>query len=173
LLPSGIVAPVIVFAFDNCSSVTAAPVKFAQPRSAPLRLFIPRGLVIPGLQNNLPHYIKIRRPLPDDSLSEYLPLNENGRPKEGHSHSKVLSIRGGRPTLFGQDIWIGFGVLILTDGEWDCMLAWQHALDLCDVATLGSASNRATLPDLAATASASSPNSLLTHALEFAIKSSG
>jgi len=39
-------------------------------------------------------------------------------------------------------------VLLLTEGEWDAMLAWEYAPDLCDAATLGGAGAKLDLLDL-------------------------
>jgi hypothetical protein len=144
------------------------------------KVFLPRGLVIPGISDNLPRYIKIRRPLPTgngvaaDPLSEYLPSVPASPPVVPNRNprlpvSKFLSVRGSRPTLFGFDTWLRCTqrerpTLLLTEGEWDCMLAWQLSLELCDrgvyfdTATLGSASNRlarlytTALPELVALA---------------------
>jgi hypothetical protein len=121
------------------------------------KVFLPRGLVIPGILDNLPRYIKIRRPQPNDPLSEYLPP-VSASPHPRLTVSKFLSLRGSHPAIFGSDAWIEQPNLLLTEGEWDCMLAWQFSIALCDrgvyfdVATLGSASNRAALPDLVALA---------------------
>ena len=41
-------------------------------------------------------------------------------------------------------------VLLLVEVEWDAMLSWQLIANSCDVATLGSATRRFALPDLAA-----------------------
>ena len=30
-------------------------------------------------------------------------------------------------------------ILILTEGEWDAMLLWEHCADLCDIGTIGGA----------------------------------
>jgi DNA primase len=66
-------------------------------------------------------------------------------PKPG---PKFSGPRGGKSTLFGSDLWTGHQTLILTEGEWDCMLCWQLANDLADFATLGGASHRANYIDL-------------------------
>jgi DNA primase len=39
-------------------------------------------------------------------------------------------------------------VLLLVEGEWDAMLVWEYAPDLCDSATLGGASAKLDLLDL-------------------------
>jgi hypothetical protein len=135
---------------ENSPSLTPCFVRAGRGRGLG-KIFIPRGIVIPGLSAGIPHYVKIRRPLPNDLLSEYLPpvIARSAATKQSPP-PKFLSLRGSHPILFGTDTWKNLPILLLTEGEFDCMLAWQHVRDLCDVATLGSASNRASFPDLAA-----------------------
>ncbi len=40
-------------------------------------------------------------------------------------------------------------MLILTEGEWDAMLLWEHCSDKCDVGTIGGASAKFDALDLA------------------------
>jgi hypothetical protein len=47
---------------------------------------------------------------------------------------------GGHPVLYGANLFQNRDVLVLVEGEFDCMLLRQEAGDLVDVATLGSAS---------------------------------
>lgn len=53
---------------------------------------------------------------------------------------KYVSVKGGRPYLFGVDHLAGQSVLLLGEGEFDVMLLWQETRQLVDVATLGSCS---------------------------------
>ena len=39
--------------------------------------------------------------------------------------------------------------MILTEGEWDTMILWDHAMDLCDAGTIGGAQSKFDLLDLA------------------------
>jgi hypothetical protein len=105
------------------------------------KLWLPRGIVIPSFCQTAPgrietRGIKIRRPLPGDLLAEYM----------GEDRSvpgcKFSSARGSQAAVFGAEFWLGFPVLLLVEGEFDAVLTWQLAHDLCDIATLGSASNR-------------------------------
>lgn len=86
------------------------------------RLYIPSGIVIPGLIGEILHYIKIRRRTGEEP--------------------KYWNIRGGRPALFGAnpidipELWL------LTEGEFDTMLASQEIGDVISVATLGAAGKR-------------------------------
>ena len=107
------------------------------------QLWLPRGLVIPGDFQGRLWSVKVRRPLPGDLLAEYIP------PVTYLPKVKFRQLRGSTAQLFGCDLWIGFPVLLLVEGEWDAMLAWQKAGDLCDVATPGSASERLDPLDLA------------------------
>lgn len=81
------------------------------------RVWIPRGITIPWLAIGDLWQVKIRRPA--------------GEPK-------YAGIAGGHSLLFGADKLTGKDDLLLTEGEFDAMLAWQEARDLVDIATLGS-----------------------------------
>lgn len=52
---------------------------------------------------------------------------------------KYRGPRGGRMALYGRERWAGLPVLLLVEGEFDALLAWQEAGDLLDVATLAGA----------------------------------
>lgn len=80
-------------------------------------VWIPRGIVLPWMAMGDLWQVKIRRPA--------------GEPR-------YIGIAGGHPLLFGADQLTGKADLLLTEGEFDAMLAWQEARDLVDVATLGS-----------------------------------
>jgi len=62
---------------------------------------------------------------------------------------KFSALRGGRATLFGADHLVGLPLLLLAEGEFDALLAWQAVHDLCDVASPGGASRRLTPSDRA------------------------
>lgn len=55
------------------------------------------------------------------------------------SGDKYRGPRGGRMALYGRERWAGLPVLLLVEGEFDALLAWQEAGDLLDVATLAGA----------------------------------
>lgn len=109
------------------------------------KIWLPRGIVIPGLMpdGETVSYIKIRRPLPGDSLTEYI-----GHPVTSLPKVKFGGPRGGHAVLFGTHTMRDHPVALLTEGEWDCMLAYRLARDLCDVGTLGGATHRADITDL-------------------------
>jgi hypothetical protein len=111
------------------------------------KIWLPRGIVIPGIDPlGYPFYIKVRRPLPDDPLSDYL-----GGPVADLPKVKFGGPRGGRATLYGADhLKDLLPVLLLTEGEWDALLAWRVAADLTNVMSFGGAKHRADLGDLAA-----------------------
>ncbi len=100
------------------------------------RVWLPRGIVIPAWQGDIIWYIKVRRPQPGDALARgieqvaFLP------------GMKYAHVRGGRAALYGADAMRGLPSLLLAEGEFDTLLAWQLAGDLADVATLGSATQR-------------------------------
>jgi DNA primase len=83
-----------------------------------------RGIVIANLheQANTLWGLKIRRP-----------ANEN----------KYTHVAGGksRAMLWGADNLAGFDVAVVCEGEFDAMLLWQHAGDLCAVVAQGAATN--------------------------------
>jgi hypothetical protein len=106
------------------------------PRGGPNGLWLPRGIVIPAWQGSTLAYIKVRRPQPGDALARaigqvaFLP------------GAKYAHVRGGRPGLYGVDAVRGLPVLLMAEGEFDALLAWQLAGDLADVVTLGSATQQ-------------------------------
>jgi hypothetical protein len=110
------------------------------------KIWLPRGIVIPGLWRDEPHYIKIRRPLKNDPLGQYIPKWDA---KDGASDIKFGGPRGGKSVLFRLELLDHLPVLILTEGEWDTMLLWEHCADLCDAGTIGGAQSRFDLLDLA------------------------
>lgn len=114
------------------------------------RIWLPRGIVIPGEKDGKIWYIKVRRPMGKKDDAGFLtdPLAAYLEPVTSLPEVKFGGPRGGQAVLFGADLRLGFPVLVLTEGEWDCMLAWQEGHDFCDVATLGGSKNRADLLDL-------------------------
>jgi hypothetical protein len=114
------------------------------------KVFLPWGIVIPGFVKGQLCHLKIRRPTPSDSLAAYLAPSQGASPAFPHPRPspKYLSVLGSRPLLFGCDHFNKHPVLLLTEGEFDCLLAWQFGQELAregvpfDTATLGSASNR-------------------------------
>lgn len=89
------------------------------------QVYLPRGITIPCTIDEKVWYIKIRQ-------------NE-GQPK-------YLNVKGGRSALFGADNLRGELLILLTEGEFDAILADQELGDICGIATLGSASNNLDLP---------------------------
>ncbi len=100
------------------------------------KIWLPRGIVIPGFYQRKPWYIKIRRALPGHSLENYIGVWTE---QDGMKTTKFGGPRGGHSTLFRQESWEYKPILFLTEGEWDAMLLWQHASDYCDVGTIGGA----------------------------------
>jgi hypothetical protein len=110
------------------------------------KIWLPRGIVIPGLWKDEPHYIKIRRPLENDRLGKYIPKWEA---KDGAPDIKFGGPRGGKSVLFRVEMMDHRLVLILTEGEWDTMVLWENSMDLCDAGTIGGAQSKFDLLDLA------------------------
>jgi hypothetical protein len=109
------------------------------------KIWLPRGIVIPGLWKGEPSYIKIRRPLENDALGKYVPKWEV---RDGAPDVKFGGPRGGKSILFHAELLDHLPVLILTEGEWDTMLMWEHCADLCDAGTIGGAQSKFDLLDL-------------------------
>lgn len=93
---------------------------------------LPAGIVIPCWRDGFLWYVKVRR-------------------KENRG-AKYLSLAGGVNTLFGTDHWQGHRTLIVTEGEFDCMLTWQVIGHIADVVAVPGASTHLTVEDLAALA---------------------
>ena len=85
------------------------------------KVWLPKGYVIPCFVEESLWYIKIRQVA--------------GEPKYVH-------VRGSVPALFGTASLMGAPLILLTEGEFDCMLAWQCLKDVAGVATLGSANQK-------------------------------
>lgn len=110
------------------------------------KIWLPRGIVIPGFQDGQVRHVKIRRPMRNDALGKYIgPWQE----RDGAEDMKFGGPRGGRSVLFRLEFRDHLPVLLLTEGEWDTMLVWEQAPDLCDVGTIGGAQNKFDLFDLA------------------------
>lgn len=110
------------------------------------KIWLPRGIVIPGFRREKVSYIKIRRPLPGDVLEKYI---GTWTPRDGNAEIKFGGPRGGKSVFFRLEFDDHFPVLLLTEGEWDAMLLWEHCADLCDVGTIGGAKAKFSLLDLA------------------------
>jgi hypothetical protein len=100
------------------------------------RVWCPRGIVIPTLRDGAIWSVKVRRPLPSDPLARAIGAVQR------LPRVKFSALRGGRATLFGADRLAARPLLLLAEGEFDALLAWQAARDLCDVASLGGAGRR-------------------------------
>jgi DNA primase len=85
----------------------------------PVWLRIPRGIVLPWLDDDQLWQLKVRTSQP---------------------RLKYLAISGGHPCLYGADTLVPGELAILAEGEFDAQLLWQEAGDLVGVASLGSAS---------------------------------
>lgn len=109
------------------------------------RIWLPRGIVIPGFWQGAPWTIKVRRPLPGQALGEYIGA---WAPQDGLPEVKFGGPRGGCSVLFRLPLRDHLPVLVLTEGEWDAMLLWEHAPDLCDAGTIGGAGAKFDLLDL-------------------------
>jgi len=109
------------------------------------KIWLSRGIVIPGFRQEKVSYIRIRRPLDGEALGRYIP---KWNPKDGSPDVKFGGPRGGKSVLFRLELMDHLPILLLVEGEWDAMLLWEHCADLCDVATLGGAQARFDTLDL-------------------------
>lgn len=85
------------------------------------RVWLPKGIVIPGFVEQSLWYIKIR---------------------QFDKEPKYIHVTGSVPALFGTDSLRGAPLILLTEGEFDCMLTWKLLRDVAGVATLGSAAKK-------------------------------
>ena len=110
------------------------------------KIWLPRGIVIPGFWQAEPQYIKIRRPLENDALGKHIP---KWNFRDGFPEVKFGGPRGGRTVMFHFELKAHLPILILAEGEWDAMLLHEHCSDLCDAGTIGGAQAKFDLLDLA------------------------
>ncbi|MGD9101707.1 MAG: CHC2 zinc finger domain-containing protein [Anaerolineae bacterium] len=105
-------------------------------------VWLSRGIVVPIQRDRAVWNIKIRRPLPGDSLAHTI------GPVKRLPDVKFSGPRGARAALFGADRLADLPLLILTEGEFDTLITWQAAGDLADVASLGGTKHKLDFFDL-------------------------
>lgn len=110
------------------------------------KIWLPRGIVIPGFAQQQPWYVKVRRSLPGDALGQYIGA---WRKRDSLPEVKFGGPRGGRSTLFRLELLDHLPVMMLTEGEFDAMLLWEYCADFCDAGTLGGACAKFDALDLA------------------------
>ena len=104
------------------------------------KVYLSPGIVIPCEIGGALWYVQVRRPYTqkdggDDTLSAYLGYVVKWRPD-----TKYQAVKGGQgKALFGADDLRGDRPLLVCEGKFDAMLAWQEIGDLVDVVTLGGA----------------------------------
>lgn len=86
---------------------------------------VERGITIPWIEDGDVTHVNIRRSV----------RSEQDGPR-------YRGVTGGHPGVFGRDHRAGRDVLVLTEGELDCLLLAQEAGDLVDVWTLGGCARR-------------------------------
>ncbi len=92
------------------------------------RIYLPRGLVIPHLVKEQPWGIKIRR---------YVGWQAASDPKYLQPRRNNIEDDAPHDTLFGvNELRSHPPILLLTEGEKDCLLAWQMLRDLVNVASV-------------------------------------
>lgn len=105
------------------------------------KIYVSPGIVIPCEIKDVLWYIQIRRPYdPGEDKTDVL-LAYLGDLPAWCPEAKYMAVRGGQGrALFGTDDLRGTGQpLLLCEGEFDAMLAWQELGDVVDVCTLGGA----------------------------------
>ncbi len=105
----------------NPSDVWDSPERWGLSTQDAKRIWLPKGYVIPCFVETTLWYLKIRRV---------------------DAEPKYLHVRGGSPAMFGTDTLDGAPLILMTEGEFDCMLAWKLLRDVAGVVTLGSASKK-------------------------------
>ena len=92
------------------------------------RIYLPRGITIPHFADQQLWGVKIRR---------YVGRQVAAAPKYIQPRRNDVDDETPRDTLFGADQLRGQSpILLLTEGEKDCLLAWQTLRDLADVASV-------------------------------------
>jgi hypothetical protein len=109
------------------------------------KIWLPRGIVIPGFWQQRPWYLKVRRPLPGQTIEKYV---GKWTMQDGLPEVKFGGPRGGVSCLFRLELLGSKPVLVLVEGEWDTMLLWEYCPDFCDVGTLGGAGSKLDTLDL-------------------------
>lgn len=84
-------------------------------------VWLPKSIVIPCFDGPDLWYVNMRRPAGDP---------------------KYYKIPGSKAAVFGVYHLLGAELVLLVEGEFDCMLANQYIRDVCGVATLGAASKK-------------------------------
>ena len=105
-------------------------------------VYLSQGIVIPCQANGMLWYVQVRRPTASDAGKQDSLAARLGNVVEFRPAVKYWSVKGNQGTaLFGADGLPGDGKpLLLCEGEFDAMLAWQELRDKVDVATFGGAS---------------------------------
>ncbi|MCP4357368.1 MAG: hypothetical protein GY796_05040 [Chloroflexi bacterium] len=110
-------------------------------------LWIPCGIVIPGIADEKVWYLKVRlvpgTPFQCANSKCRCALREPGKcPYCGHiAGNRYRGVTGNRTALFGADGLRGASLVLLTEGEFDCMLAWQEVRDVIAPVTFGANSH--------------------------------
>ncbi len=100
-------------------------------KGQPHGLWVPAGILIPWFSPDMRlQQVKVR--LMDSSDQKYTSLAWADKERRRSD--------GGHPLMYGGNLFQDRDVLVLVEGEFDCMLLRQEAGDLVDVATFGSAS---------------------------------
>ena len=105
----------------NPSDIWDKPERWGLSPGDVRRVWLPKGIVIPCFVEKSLWYLKIR---------------------QFEREPKYIHVTGSVPALFGADSLWGAPLILLTEGEFDCMLTWKTLRDIAGVATLGSASKK-------------------------------
>lgn len=104
-------------------------------------LYVARGAVIPHIVDGRVWALKVSL-VPGErfrcSGCRRL-IEQRGKCPHCDHENKYRGVTGNQVVLYGADTLPACDVALWCEGEFDCMLAWQEAGDLCGVVTLGSA----------------------------------
>lgn len=106
------------------------PEVWGTPNGSPKKVYLPAGLVIPWVYEGEVWAINTRRK-----------KNPDGTQPE----PKYYKVRGSRAAIYNVGDLRGADTVLFTEGELDCIAAWQQVNDVLTVVTFGAAG---TLPDL-------------------------
>lgn len=141
----------------NLQDVFDAPGKWGDQSER--KIYCSMGVTIPHFIDGELRFVNVRRPLPGDGLAAV--MGKHVRVKDGEKPEKYQGPRGGRRGMYGLDQMKRLPIAIMTEGEFDRLLAWQMVGELADVVTIGGARMR--LDIQGATALLSAPIILSTY----------
>ena len=134
----------------NLTDVYDLPAKWGGESDAK-KIYCSMGVIIPHRIDGHLRFVNVRRPLPgEDTLTKAM-----GKSVTFAIAEKYAGPRGGRRGLYGLDQMKRQPIALMTEGEFDCLLARQLVGEIADVVTIGGARMKLDVRGAAALLSAS------------------